>query len=95
MTKPEDVYWCSKCERWDEDCICEEEPIIIKPPTIDVQIQNEGSIFILWAMTDRAVEWLEANCASAQRWGVNGYVVEHRYVDDIAEAMINSGMEVR
>lgn len=64
----------------------------VKP---DVRVQNEGTIFILWPMSDTATDWLERNCASAMRWGTNGFVVEHRYIDDIVQGMIDSGLEVR
>lgn len=60
----------------------------------DVIIQNEGNIFILWAVTDKGTTWLEANVASAQRWGVSGFVVEHRYVNDVIAGMIESGLKV-
>jgi hypothetical protein len=65
-----------------------------KAPGIDVRVQNEGTIFILYPLTDRATEWLDANVASAQRWST-GIVVEHRYVADIVNGMIESGLEVR
>jgi hypothetical protein len=63
-------------------------------PRVDVRVQNEGTIFILYPQTEAATEWLDANVASAQRWG-NGIVVEHRYVRDIVNGMIESGLVVR
>lgn len=83
---PQGEHWCSNCENWDDDCTCSDEP--------DVRVQNEGSIFILWPLTETATAWLEANVASAQRWGADGFVVEHRYVGDIIQGMKESGLEV-
>lgn len=82
---PDDV--CMVCDK--RDCICPPEE-----PETDVVIQNEGNIFILWAVTDKGTTWLEANVASAQRWGVSGFVVEHRYVNDVIAGMIESGLKV-
>jgi hypothetical protein len=61
-------------------------------PNADFAVQNEGSIFILYALSAAAKEWADEHIGHAQRWGVNGYVIEHRYVLDIVDGIQNDGL---
>lgn len=61
----------------------------------DFSIQDHGSICILTALTEAAQQWVAENIPEdAQRWGVNGVVVEPRYLSDIVAGAINDGLEV-
>jgi hypothetical protein len=61
----------------------------------DIRINNHGSIVILTGVSDAGIDWLEASLdPDAQRWGVNGWVVEPRYVDDILDGAHDDGLEV-
>lgn len=60
----------------------------------DLSIQNEGSIFLLRAISEAGKTWLADNIGDdAQHFG-GAIVVEHRYIGDIAAGAINDGLEV-
>jgi hypothetical protein len=62
-----------------------------KPSEPDLTVQNEGSIFILRALTDNGKQWVAEHVPEdAQTWGV---VVEHRYIADIVHDGIRNGLE--
>lgn len=61
----------------------------------DFEVHNHGTISILYPRTPAAEEWAFQNLPSdAQRWGVNGIVIEHRYVQDILFGINNDGLTV-
>jgi len=61
----------------------------------DLIVQNEGSIFILRAVTDNGKQWVADHIpADAQTWGTDGVVVEHRYIGDIVQGAANDGLEI-
>lgn len=65
--------------------------------TIDVRIQNEGSIFVAHLESQAAREWVAENVANddeTQWWGKDGLVVEHRYIGDLTEGMRAAGLAV-
>ena len=64
--------------------------------TMDIRVENGGSVVLLVPATDDAKDWLESNVGAD-----NGYqpywptcVVEARYADDILAGMLNDGLEV-
>lgn len=60
----------------------------------DLYIQNEGSIFLLRALTDVGREWVEQHIPDdAQTFG-GSIVVEHRYIGAIVQGAVNDGLEV-
>lgn len=60
----------------------------------DLSIQNEGSIFLLRALTDAGRAWISENIPDdAQHFG-GAVVVEHRFIGDIAQGAVNDGLEV-
>lgn len=62
---------------------------------VDLQVQNHGSIFILQAISNEGKQWVAEHIpADAQTWGVDGIVVEHRYIEAIVAGAINDGLEV-
>jgi hypothetical protein len=64
------------------------------PPVPDFRLQGEGTISILYPLTERAEQWATDHLEEGPRWGT-GYVIEHRYVGDILFGIHNDGLEVR
>lgn len=68
---------------------------IVKHDSNDFTVQNEGSIFVLYAKTLPAREWVNENLPDdVTTWGVNGYVVEHRYIMSIIDGIRQDGLSV-
>ena len=62
----------------------------------DFTVQNEGTIYLLYAQTDAARAWVTEHLpADRQTWGGNGTVVEHRYICDIVDGIRADGLSVR
>lgn len=63
---------------------------------MQLQIKDEGSIFLLAGGDDEGREWLAYHLegAGGMMWGPDTYVVEHRYVDAIVEGFENDGGSV-
>jgi hypothetical protein len=60
----------------------------------DFLVANHGSIFTLTPLTEPASVWIDEHIGDgAQCWGA-GIVVEHRYIGDIVEGIVNDGLEV-
>jgi len=58
---------------------------------MELQIKDEGSIFLLDAGNNEAAAWLAEHLdPEGMRWGT-AYVVEHRYVDDIVQGFEADG----
>jgi len=62
---------------------------------IDVQVSNEGSLFLFTPLTTAAREWINENVTGETTWFGNALVVEHRYAGDLAQGMAGDGLEVR
>lgn len=61
--------------------------------TTDYRVDNHGSIFILFPESRQAVDWCEEHVQQdGQRWGKNGYVVEHRYISNIVKGLEAAGL---
>ena len=64
-------------------------------PKIDVQIENEGSIFMFHVLTDTAREWVDENVGlESWQWLGRAFAVEHRFAEDLAGGMQEAGLEV-
>jgi hypothetical protein len=62
----------------------------------DFTVQNEGTIYILYAQTDAARAWVNEHLPTDRTtWGGNGTVIEHRYITDIIDGIKESGLSVR
>lgn len=62
----------------------------------DFLVNNQGSIFILTPVSEAAIKWCDTHLPDdAQRWGRNGYVVEHRYIQDIIWGLEDDGLRGR
>lgn len=64
----------------------------------DLRIDNHGTIFLLYPVTEAGKEWIAEHIPEdAMTWGhgpMAGVVVEHRYIGAIAEGAANDGLEV-
>jgi hypothetical protein len=63
------------------------------PPTADFRVTYHGTVTTITPLSDRCREWLEENVEieAWQRLG-SSIAVEPRYVDQLAEAMIEEGL---
>lgn len=62
----------------------------------DFNVRDEGSIYILQSNTDAGNAWVDDHIpADAQRYGRHGVVVEHRYITDILNGIVEDGLSVR
>lgn len=61
----------------------------------DLEIQNEGSIFLVHIRTDTGAAWLveHVDMESAMHFG-GALVVEHRMIEDLVMGAIDSGLKV-
>jgi hypothetical protein len=60
----------------------------------DLYIHNEGSVFLLYALTNAGRNWVAEHIpAEAQTFG-NAIVVEHRYIADVVAGAIHDGLKV-
>lgn len=61
----------------------------------DLEIQNEGSIFLLRPLTDTGARWIGEKLVTedAQYFG-DSLCVEHRFIADIVVGAIEDGLRV-
>ena len=60
----------------------------------DLYIHNEGTIFLVYPLTDDGLTWVKAHIpADAQRHG-HAIGVKHRYITDVVAGAIHDGLEV-
>jgi hypothetical protein len=60
----------------------------------DVTVRNEGTLFLFQPLTNAAKEWIDENVSDEAIWYGRSLVVEHRYAEDVALGMIESGLRV-
>lgn len=68
------------------------------PPSssIDVEVENHGSVFMFRPRTELAKEWVAAHVQLEDwQWMGGAFAVEHRYAGDLALGMIDAGLEVQ
>ncbi len=64
--------------------------------TIDVHVENEGSIFVFTPMTPAAREWVDDNVHSEPwQWTGASLCVDHRFARDLAQGMLTDGLNVQ
>ena len=64
-------------------------------PAIDVQIENEGCVFMFHVLTDTAREWVNENVGlESWQWLGRAFSVEHRFAEDLASGMQEDGLNV-
>ena len=62
--------------------------------TPDFVLADHGSIAVLTPTSDIAREWTTKYLSDETQWFGRGFVVEHRYVDDIVERLREIDMVV-
>jgi hypothetical protein len=62
---------------------------------VDVEVRNEGTIFLFQPLGKAAEEWIEENVGRERTWFAGSLCVEHRYALDLAEGMIRDGLWLR
>lgn len=64
--------------------------------TVDVEIENQGSIFVFTLNTDEAREWVEEFVEVPSHMQPSGSVlyVEHNHADTLAAGMVAAGLAV-
>ncbi len=60
----------------------------------DVEVQNEGSIFLFHLLTPEAEEWVDEHVPEPMTFFGDALVVEHRFALDLAEGMMSGDLEV-
>jgi hypothetical protein len=67
----------------------------INPPPPDVEVSNQGSIFMVYPMTQAAKDWVTENVAieSWQYLGP-GFAVDHHYIENLISGMASDGLVV-
>lgn len=60
----------------------------------DVQVSNQGSIFLFQPLTKRGSEWIKENVAEDAMYFGTALAVEHRYARDLADVMQGDGLKV-
>ena len=60
----------------------------------DFRYQHEGSIGLLFPITDGAKDWVDEHISDDAQWFGSGLVIEWRYVDHIIEGIVNDGLGV-
>ncbi len=67
------------------------------PCSVDIRVENHGSIYLLRPQTRAGREWLEKNCDQSGYQPFTGgtLLCEPRYVYDIVRAAVADGLRVR
>ena len=60
----------------------------------DVVVEDHGSVVLVQPLTAQARDWIDENVQDDAMWWSGGLVVEPRYVDDLANGMLDAGLEV-
>lgn len=62
--------------------------------TVDVRVDNHGSIFLFEPLTPAATNWISENVDEQAQWFAGALAVEHRYAQDLASGMMADGLVV-
>ena len=66
-----------------------------RKPQADVIVRNGGSVFLLTPVRKFGQEWVDEHVQyDAHQLFGSAIVVEHRYIEDIANGMIDAGLHV-
>lgn len=60
----------------------------------DISIENHGSIVLVRALTPEAKQWLADSVQEEATWWAGALVVEPRYLGNLVDGMIDSGLKV-
>lgn len=68
--------------------------VAVKTPTLDVSLENHGSIVLLRPLTDAAKLWISEKVSGDALWFGGAVAVEPRFVGPIVEGLENDGLVV-
>lgn len=60
----------------------------------DIELQDEGTIWLFRPLTQVGREWLKGNVQPDATWFGGALVVEHRYVQGLAEGAMSEGLTI-
>lgn len=60
----------------------------------DIVVLNEGSIYLLQPKSNHGYDWIKNNIGKDAIWHNQSLVVEHRFIEDIIDGIINDGLTV-
>jgi hypothetical protein len=60
----------------------------------DFRCENNGSIFLLYPLSESAKTWIEENLASDAQWFGRAVAIECRFIWPILEGIQNDGLAV-
>jgi hypothetical protein len=61
----------------------------------DVRVSNLGTIFLFTPLTEEGKAWMDENVEDdAHQYFGPSLVVEHRFARDLADGMVNDGLQV-
>lgn len=60
----------------------------------DFMLVHSGNIVLLRPLTDAARYWIEENLPADRMTFGGSVVIEHRYVDPIANGIVNDGLTI-
>ena len=67
-----------------------------KTETIDVEVENHGSILLIYLLSDAAQDWVEEHVEAEDcQWFGTALAVEQRMAGDLAQGMADAGLIVR
>ena len=61
---------------------------------VDFQVVDHGTIFLLYANTRRARQWVRENLPQDHMTYADASVVEHRYIDDITDGIRADDLDI-
>lgn len=61
---------------------------------MDFTLSGGGTIYLLRPVSAEAREWVDAHIPEDASWLGNAVAVEHRYVEDIVDGILNDGLTV-
>jgi hypothetical protein len=60
---------------------------------VDIIVQDEGFIHILYPLSHEARQWLDENVSDATQWR-GGFVCGHRYIGPVVDGALRDGFVV-
>jgi hypothetical protein len=57
--------------------------------------ENHGTIYLLRALTERAVTWVNEHLPEGAQWFGDAVAVEPRFIHDIVVGAVTDGLRVR
>ena len=62
---------------------------------LDIKVYDHGSLWGFQPISSDAKTWIEENVQDDAQWWGDQLVVEHRYVVDLVDGMLDAGLTLR